>query len=77
MGMKVTPLKNHEYAVALHYIHDNFIRKHQSIGATPALQARIVNKAWTMVGFVRMMEEEERRIGGRITNYKPAPSNKD
>jgi len=70
-------LENHEYAVALHYIHYNFIRKHQSIKTTPAARAGLANSPWTMVKFVKMLEEEEGRLGGRITDYKPAASKKN
>lgn len=69
-------IENHEHAVALHYLHYNFIRKHQTIKTTPAVMAGIATKPWTMVQFVEMMEKEEQRIGERITNYKPAASKK-
>ena len=39
-------IENHEYAVSMHYLNYNFIRKHQSIGTTPAVQAGVVNKPW-------------------------------
>jgi hypothetical protein len=67
-------LQNHKYAVALHYFHYNFIRKHQTIKTTPAVAAEVTDRPWTMLDFVRKLETEERRIGGRITDYKPASS---
>jgi IS1 family transposase len=67
-------LQNHKYAVALHYFHYNFIRKHQTIKTTPAVMADVTDKVWTMIDFVRLMETEERRLGGRISDYKPAAS---
>lgn len=65
-------LQNHKYAIALHYFHYNFIRKHQTIKTTPAVMADVTDKVWTMIDFVRQLEIEENRIGGRITDYKPA-----
>ena len=65
-------LQNHKYAVALHYFHYNFIRRHQTIKTTPAVAAGVANKAWTMVDFVKLMEREERLLGGRISDYKPS-----
>jgi IS1 family transposase len=65
-------LQNHKYAVALHYFHYNFIRKHQTLKTTPAVAAEVTDREWTMIDFVRRLETEERRSGGRISDYKPA-----
>jgi hypothetical protein len=32
---RFTVIENHKYAVALHYFHNNFIRKHQTMKTTP------------------------------------------
>lgn len=64
-------IENHQHSVALHYFHYNFIRVHQTIKTTPAVQAGLTNKIWTMVDFVKMLEKEEELLGGRLTNYKP------
>jgi IS1 family transposase len=69
-------LENHKHAIALHYFHYNFIRKHQTIKTTPALMAGVATKEWTMVDFVKMLEREEELLGGRISDYKPASSKK-
>jgi len=68
---------NHEHAIALHYFHYNFIRKHQTIKTTPAVMAGCADKVWTMVDFVELLEREEKMLGGRLTDYKPAASKKD
>lgn len=65
-------LENHEHAIALHHFHYNFIRKHMTIKTTPALMAGVADKVWTMVDFVRLMEREEKMLGGRLSDYKPA-----
>lgn len=39
-------LRNLESAVALHFFHYNFIRIHQTLRVTPAMEAKITNKIW-------------------------------
>jgi IS1 family transposase len=64
--------ENHEFAIALHYFHYNFIRKHQTIKTTPAVAAGLTDKAWTMLDFVQLMEREERCwAGGSATTNRP------
>ena len=65
-------LQNHKYAVALHYFHYNFIRRHMTLKTTPALHAGIADRVWTMVDFVKLLEREERLRRGRVTDYKPS-----
>jgi IS1 family transposase len=67
-------VENHEHAVALHFFHYNFIRKHMTLKTTPAVAAGIADKPLTIIDLVKMMEEEEGRLGERITNYLPAAS---
>ena len=40
-------IENHEAAIALHYMHHNFARVHQTLRVTPAMEAGISNHAWT------------------------------
>jgi len=63
---------NHKHAIALHYFHYNFCRKHLTTKTTPAIAAGIADKVLTMVDFVEMLEREERLLGGRLTDYKPS-----
>jgi hypothetical protein len=61
-------IENHQHAVALHYFHYNFCRKHMSLGKTPAQAAGISDHAWTIEELVALLEKEEqlRGNGGRI-----------
>ncbi len=69
--------QNHKYAIALHYMHYNFIRRHQTLKTTPAVASGIADKVWTMVDFVQLLEREEQLLGGRrLTDYKPAKPSK-
>lgn len=65
-------IEMHRHSVALHFFHYNFVRKHQTIGTSPAVAANVADHRWTMLEFVEMLEKEERLQGGRLTNYKPA-----
>lgn len=67
-------LENHAHAVSLHFFHYNFIRKHQTLKTTPAVAAGIANRALTILDLVQMVEGEEKKVGGRLTDYLPASS---
>jgi IS1 transposase len=41
-------IENHEAAVALHYMHYNFARIHQTLRITPAMAAGISNHVWSL-----------------------------
>jgi len=39
-------VENHAHAIALHYMHYNFCRVHQTLRVTPAMEAGIANRVW-------------------------------
>lgn len=39
---------NHAYSVALHFIHYNFCRIHQTLRVTPAMEAGLTDHVWTI-----------------------------
>lgn len=43
--------------VALYTVWYNFIRAHKTLKTTPAIAAKIADKAWTMVEIVELMDE--------------------
>jgi hypothetical protein len=49
-------LANHEAAIALHYMHYNFCRVHQTLRVTPAMEAGIANHVWSIEELVKLME---------------------
>ncbi len=49
-------LENLEHAVALYFMHYNFIRVHQTLKTTPAVAAGVTDHRWTMEDLVAMME---------------------
>ena len=48
-------LENHEAAVALHFMHYNFARVHQTLRVTPAMQAGVANHVWTLEEIVNLV----------------------
>ncbi len=41
-------IDNHRYSVALHYMHYNFCRIHQTLRVTPAMQAGLTDHIWSI-----------------------------
>jgi IS1 family transposase len=39
---------NHRHMVALHYMHYNFVRVHQTLRCTPAMEAGLTDHVWTV-----------------------------
>ena len=62
---------NHEHAIALHYFHYNFCRKHLSLGMTPAQSAGLTNRVWTIKDLVVRLEAAEKMNAyhGRINKH--------
>jgi len=48
--------ENLERALALHYMHYNFCRKHQTLKTTPAIAAGITDRMWTLHDIARLPE---------------------
>ena len=65
-------LANHEAAIALHYMHDNFARIHQSLRVTPAMAAGASDRVWSIAEIVALLDEarcskaRERSISRRM-----------
>jgi IS1 family transposase len=48
-------LDNHAYAVALHFMYCNFVRIHQTLRVTPAMEAGLTSSPWTMADLVGLL----------------------
>ena len=49
--------QNHKAAVALHFMHYNFVRQHKSLhGATPAMAAGLAKSFWKFEDIVRLVD---------------------
>jgi IS1 family transposase len=51
--------ENHRWAIALHYMHYNFCRIHQTLRVTPAMEAGITDHVWTLQELVSLLEYRE------------------
>jgi len=51
-------LENHIHALALHYMHYNFCRVHQTLRVTPAMEAGIADHIWDWEEIVELLQFE-------------------
>ena len=50
-------LKNHEGAIALHWMHYNFCRIHKTLRVTPAIEAGIAGHVWSIENLVGLLDQ--------------------
>jgi hypothetical protein len=58
--------ENHAHSVAIHFIHYNFVRIHQSLRVTPAMAAGVTQKLWSITDMVRVIEDRENLRSGAL-----------
>ena len=49
-------VENHEASIALHYMHYNFARVHQTLRVTPAMAAGVSDHVWSLEEIVRLIK---------------------
>ena len=49
-------IENHMHAVALHYMHYNFVRIHKTLRCTPAMEAGVSKKLWSIEDIVALLD---------------------
>jgi len=47
--------ENHEHSLAIHFMHYNFCRIHQTLRVTPAMQAGITDHVWELSDLIRLL----------------------
>lgn len=52
-------VENHAAAVSLHMMHYNFVRKHQTLGTSPAVAAGIADHIWSIDEIIGLLEKIE------------------
>ena len=60
-------VENHAHAVALHFMHYNFVRIHGSLRVTPAMAAGVTDRLWEIEDIVRIADEYE-AVQNNISN---------
>jgi IS1 family transposase len=53
-------VENHAHAIALHYMHYNFCRVHQTLRVTPAMEAGIADHVWSIEEVVSLLDSRLR-----------------
>jgi hypothetical protein len=48
--------ENHAHMVALHFMHYNYCRVHQTLRVTPAMQAGLTDHVWEIEELVKLIE---------------------
>jgi hypothetical protein len=61
-------VENHAHSVAIHFMHYNFVRIHQSLRVTPAMVAGVSNTLWSPNDLVGVIEEWEARRAPRLAD---------
>lgn len=54
-------VENLGYAVALHFMHYNFARIHQTLRVTPAMETRVSNHVWNIEEIVALLDQKEQK----------------
>ena len=49
-------IENHGHAVALHFMHYNFVRIHKTLRVTPAMEAGIAGHVWSMEELIALLD---------------------
>src|SRR4029078_4141401 len=58
-------IENHEYALALYFMHYTFVRIHSSLRVSPAMAAGVSDKLWSMDDIVALIEAREQQAKKR------------
>lgn len=51
-------VENHVHALSLHYMYYNFVRIHQSLRCTPAMEAGVTNRLWEISDIVDLLDSK-------------------
>jgi IS1 family transposase len=49
-------LQNHEFAIAINFMYYNFVRIHKTLRVTPAMEAGVTKKLWTIEDLVKLAD---------------------
>src|SRR5882724_6615611 len=52
-------VENLEHALALHYVHYNFVRIHKTLRCTPAMEAGVCDRLWTVRDIAALLEHDK------------------
>ena len=55
-------IDNLRYSVAIHFMHYNFCRIHQTLRVTPAMEAGVSDHVWTIEEIAKLLDANLRRV---------------
>jgi hypothetical protein len=50
-------IQNHEHAIALYFMHYNFVRIHKTLRVTPAMAAGVTNRLWELEDIIALTDQ--------------------
>ncbi len=50
-------VENHAHSVAIHTMHYNFVRMHQTLRCSPAMAAGVTTTLWDLTDMVKVLEK--------------------
>lgn len=60
-------LENHMHALSIYFMHYNFVRIHQTLRVTPAMEAGVTDRLWSLDDIVKIVDEWEAKAKIRQT----------
>ena len=63
-------VENHFFALAIYFMHYNFVRRHQTLKTTPAVAAGVADHAWTLQEVIDLLEQAEQAHPMKRGPYK-------
>lgn len=64
-------VENHIHALAIYFFHYNFIRIHQTLRVTPAMEAGVTDRLMTIMDMVAIVEKWEEKQPREKVGRKP------
>jgi hypothetical protein len=52
-------IENHIASIAIHYMHYNFCRVHETLRVTPAMEAGIADRVWSIEEMIALLDAKE------------------
>ena len=54
-------VENHIASLAIHYMHYNFCRVHETLGVTPAMEAGLTDHVWSIEEVIGLLTTQEQK----------------
>ena len=61
-------VENHMHAISIYFMHYNFVRIRQTLRCTPAMEAKVTDRLWSIQDMVAMVDEWEAAQKAEISN---------